>query len=70
MSSCLHCGGDIQLERNEFEEAELYCLQCGLRRFGWEGDVNVPPKDTPSYWVTLVESVPAGNQVNPVEVGP
>ena len=68
LSSCPRCGGDIHLERNEFEESELYCLQCGFRRFGWVGDPTVSLKDAPSHWVTLDESVPAGDQVEPVEV--
>lgn len=31
--ACPRCRGDLQLERNEIHEAEVYCLQCGFRTF-------------------------------------
>lgn len=34
LKACPRCRGDLCLERNELGEAEIICIQCGLRRFG------------------------------------
>ncbi len=31
--ACSRCQGDLYTERNEFGEDEIFCVQCGLRRF-------------------------------------
>lgn len=31
--ACPRCQGDLELERNEMHEVEVYCLQCGFRKF-------------------------------------
>lgn len=32
--ACPRCQGDLELERNEIHEVEVYCVQCGYRTFG------------------------------------
>ena len=32
--ACPRCKGDLEIERNEVGDVEVYCIQCGLRRFG------------------------------------
>ena len=34
LKSCPRCRGDLYQERTELDEEELYCMQCGYRRFG------------------------------------
>ena len=31
--ACPRCQGDLYTDRNEFDEDEIFCVQCGLRRF-------------------------------------
>ena len=33
LKGCPRCKGDLYLDRNELEDEEAYCLQCGYRRF-------------------------------------
>ncbi len=33
LKACPRCRGDLELERNEVNEVEAYCLQCGFRTF-------------------------------------
>ena len=40
--ACPRCQGDLELERNEVDDVEVYCFQCGYRKFGWVSDSQVP----------------------------
>ena len=33
LKGCPKCHGDLLYHRNEFDEDEAYCLQCGFRKY-------------------------------------
>ena len=34
LRGCPRCRGDLYLEQNELDDEEVFCIQCGFRRFG------------------------------------
>ena len=34
LKACPRCLGDLCLERDEADEEETFCMQCGFRQFG------------------------------------
>ena len=33
LKGCPKCLGDLRLERDEMDEEEIFCMQCGFRHF-------------------------------------
>ena len=40
--ACPKCRGDLYKERNDFEDEELYCIQCGYRWFAMPAVATIP----------------------------
>ena len=62
LSACPRCRGDLYLDRNEFGEGELSCMQCGFRRFdtpmasrGLMGRSEPEPEGDPEHLVAVGE---------------
>ncbi len=34
LKACPRCSGDLHLEVDEMGDKEIYCVQCGFRKFG------------------------------------
>jgi Zn ribbon nucleic-acid-binding protein len=44
LKACPRCRGDLEVQRNEVDDVEVSCFQCGYRKFGRVSDSQMPTK--------------------------
>ena len=54
LKGCPKCQGDLYLEANELEDQEMYCVQCGFRKYVTPLDATIP------YQLVEKQVVPIG----------